>query len=331
MMILHAALTVVLALALLAAPLAADAQQSAAIPRIGYLTPSSRPGGTAGISAFRDGLREHGYIDGTHVVIEPRFADGYERVPALLAELLNLRVDVLVVATTPVALAAQRATSTVPIVFAPVSDPVGSGLVTSLARPGGNITGYSDISADLAQKRLVVLSEVVPRMSRVGVLRHADNPGSRIASEELESAARQIGLKLYHVDVRHTADLEGAFATLTKARVQALIAIADLHLTEHVSAIARLATIRRLPLMGFSPRWSAAGALLAYGAAVGTQPEFSRQAAAYVVKILRGAKPAELPVQQPTKFELIINLKTAKTLGLTIPSSLLLQADQIIE
>jgi putative tryptophan/tyrosine transport system substrate-binding protein len=331
MMILHAALTVVLALALFAAPLAADAQQSAAIPRIGYLAPSSRLGGTAGIDAFRDGLREHGYIDGTNVVIEPRFADGYERVPALLAELLNLRVDVLVVATTPVALAAQRATRTVPIVFAPVSDPVGSGLVINLATPGGNIIGYSDISADLAQKRLVMLSEVVPRMSRVGVLRHADNPGSRIASEELESAARQIGLKLYHVDVRHTADLEGAFTTLRKSRVQALIAIADLHLTEHVSAIAGLATSRRLPLMGFSPRWSAAGALLAYGAAVGAQPEFSRQAAAYVVKILHGAKPAELPIQQPTKFELIINLKTAKTLGLTIPASLLQRADQIIE
>ena len=147
------------AFAALAAPLAAEAQHTAAIPKIGYLTPSSRPGGTAGINAFRDRLREHGYVDGSNVVIEPRFADGYERVPALLAELLNLKVDVLVVATTPVALAAHRATSTVPIVFAPVSDPVGSGLVASLARPGGNITGYSDIAAGLAQKRLVLLSE----------------------------------------------------------------------------------------------------------------------------------------------------------------------------
>ena len=167
-------------------------------------------------------------------------------------------------------------------------------------------------------------------MSRVGVLRHADNPGSRIASKELESAAPQIGLKLYHVDVRHAADLEAAFATLTKARVQALIAIADLHLTEHVSMIAGLATSRRLPLMGFGRRWSEAGALLSYGAAA-TQLEWSRQAAVYVVKILNGAKPAELPVQQPTKFELIINLKTAKALGLTIPQSLLQRADQVIE
>jgi putative ABC transport system substrate-binding protein len=319
-------------LGLLAPPLAAEAQQPAAIPRIGYLTPSSQLGGTAGFNAFRDGLREQGYIDGTNVVVEPRFADGYERVPALLTELLNLKVDVLVVATTPVALAAQRATSAIPIVFAPVSDPVGSGLVASLARPGGNITGYSDIAADLAQKRLVLLSEVVPRMSRVGVLRHADNPGSRIASKELDSAARQIGLKVYHVDVRHTADLEAAFTTLTKARVQALIAIADLHLTEHVSTIAEFATNRRLPLMGFGPSWSKAGALLSYGAAVGTQPDlYSRQAAAFVVKILHGAKPADLPVEQPTKFELLINLKTAKALGLTIPPSLLQRADEVIE
>ncbi len=317
------------ATALLAAPLGADAQQSPAIPKIGYLTPSSRPGGTAGINAFREGLREHGDIDGSNVVIEPRFADGYERVPTLLAELLNLKVDVLVVATTPVALAAHRATSTIPIVFAPVSDPVGSGLVASLARPGGNITGYSDMAADLAQKRLALLGEVVTRMARVGVLRHPDNPGSRIASEELESAARQIGLKLYHVEVRHTADLEAAFATLTKARVQALIVIADLALTDDVSAIAGLATSRRLPLMGFALRWSEAGALLSYYGT--TQVEYSRQAAAYVVKILHGAKPAELPVQQPAKFELVINLKTAKALGLTIPPSLLRRADQVIE
>jgi putative ABC transport system substrate-binding protein len=317
--------------AVLAGPLTADAQQSGPIPKIGYLTPSSILGGTAGINAFRDELREHGYVDGSNVVIESRFADGYERVPALLAELLNLKVDVLVVATTPVALAAHRATNTIPIVFAPVSDPVGSGLVASLARPGGNITGYSDIAAGLAQKRLVLLSEVVPRMARVGVLRHADNPGSRIASEELESAARQIALTLYHVDMRHTADLEAVFSTLTKARVQALIAVADLHLTESVSPITRLATLRRLPLMGFGLRWSKAGALLSYGAAVGGQPEYSRYAAIYVVKILHGAKPADLPVEQPIKFELVINLKTAKALGLTIPPSLLARADQVIE
>jgi putative ABC transport system substrate-binding protein len=276
-------------------------------------------------------LREQGYIDRSNVIIEPRFADGYERVPALLAELLNLKVDVLVVSGTPVALAAQKATRVVTIVFAPVADPVGSGLVASLPRPGGNITGYSDVASDLAQKHLEFLSEVVPHISRVGVLRHADNPGSRIASNELESAARPMGVKLYQVDVRHTADLEAAFATLTKARVQALIAIADMHMVDYVPAVAGLATSRRLPLMGFGSFWPKAGALVSYGLAGGAIELYSRQAAAYVVKILHGAKPADLPIEQPTKFELAINLKTAKALGLTIPRSLLLRADQLIE
>ncbi len=326
------AFLIVMGKSIVAVPIAAEAQRGVAIPRIGYLTPVSRPGGTASINAFRDGLREHGYVDGTNVVIEARFADGYERVPALLAELLNLKVNVLVVATTPVALAAQRATTTVPIVFAPVSDPVGSGLVASLARPGGNITGYSDMAADVAAKRLALLSEAVPHMSRVGVLRHRENPGSQIASEQLESAARQIGLKLYHVDVKHPADLDAAFDTLTKARVQALIVIADLQLADHAPTIVGLATSRRLPLMGMSPSWVKAGALLFYGAVIGAPAEyFSRQAAAYVVKILRGAKPSDLPVEQPTKFELVVNLKTATALGLTIPQTILLQADQVIQ
>ena len=276
--------------AVLATPLAAGAQRGTAIPRIGYLTPVSQAGGTASINAFRDGLREHGYVDGTNVVIEPRFADGYERVPALVAELLNLKVNVLVVATTPVALAAQRATSTVPIVFAPVSDPVGSGLVASLARPGGNITGYSDMAAGVAQKRLGLLSEAVPHMSRVGALRHADNPGSKIASEQLESAARQIGVKLYHVDVKRPADLGTAFDSLTKARVQALIVIADFQLADHAPTIVGLATSHRLPLMGMGPSWVKEGALLFYGVAGSAIELSSRQAAAYVVKILHGAK-----------------------------------------
>src|SRR5438132_2945179 len=316
---------------LLVAPLATSAGQAGPIPRIGYLPPLSRSGGTASITAFRDALREHGYVEGTNVVIEPRFADGYERVPALVAELLNLKVNVLVVATTPVALAAQRATSTVPIVFAPVSDPVGSGLVASLARPGGNITGYTDMAAGVAQKRLALLSEAVPHLSRVGVLRHGDNAGSKIASEQLESAARQIGLKLHHVDVRQPGDLEAAFDTLTKARVQALIVIADLQLADHASTIVGLATSRRLPLMGMGASWMKAGALLYYGAVTGPAEYFSRQAAAYVVKILQGAKPADLPVEQPTKFELMINLKTAKALGLTIPPAILARADEVIE
>jgi putative tryptophan/tyrosine transport system substrate-binding protein len=316
---------------LLAAPLGAEAQRAAATPRIGYLTPSSQSRGIASVNYFRDALREHGYIDGTNVVIEPRFADGYERVPAFLAELLNLKVDVLVVTGTTVAVAAQHATSTVPIVFAPAADPVGSGLVASLSRPGGNITGYTDIPTELSQKSLGLLSELVPHMSRVGVLSHADNPGSRIVINDLELAARPIAVKLYQVEMRHTADLKAAFATLANARVQALIAIADLQIVEYVPAIAGLATSRRLPLMGFASAWPKAGALLSYGVAGSGLELHSRRAAAFVVRILHGAKPADLPVEQPSSFELIINLKTAKALGLTIPPSLLLRADQVIE
>jgi ABC-type uncharacterized transport system substrate-binding protein len=192
------------------------------------------------------------------------------------------------------------------------------------------------MAAAVAQKRLGLLSEAVPHMSRVGALRHADNPGSSIASEQLESAARQLGLKVYHVDVKHPVDLETAFDTLTKARVQALIVIADLQLADHAPTIVGLATKRRLPLMGMAPAWVKEGALLYYGAAragvaEGVLELVSRQAAGYVVKILHGAKPADLPVEQPTKFELVINLKTARALGLTIPPSLLLRADQVVE
>ena len=317
--------------AALVVPRSAWAQRTEAIPRIGFLTPFSESGGTASIKAFRDSLREHGYVDGGNVVIEPRFADGYDRVPSLIAELLNLNVNVLVAATTPVALAAQRATSTVPIVFAPVSDPVGSGLVATLARPGGNITGFSDMAAGLAQKRLALLSDAVPHLSRVGVLRHRDNTGSKIASEQLEFAARQIGLTLYHRDVKNSGDLEAVFDTLTRARVQALIVIADLQLSDYASTILRFAGSRRLPVMGTGPSWVKHGALLFYGVAGDVIELSSKQAAAYVVKILHGAKPADLPVEQPTKFELVINLKTARAFGLTIPRSLLLRADQVIE
>ena len=318
---------VTLALGLLVAPLATEAQQAPAAPRIGYLATFSSSAG--GIDAFRDALREHGYIDGRNVVVEPRFADGhYERLPALAAELVRLKVDVMVAVSTPVALAAQRATATIPIVFTFSSDPVRNGFVASLARPGGNLTGLTDITADLIQKRLALLKDLVPRVTRVGVLRNPDNPGIAIASDELESAARRLGLELYGADVRNAGDIEPAFATLTKARVGSLIVVADGILAQHNGAIARLATSRRLPLMGWGSAWPKAGALLSYGADTrGVQ----RQATVYVAKILKGAKPADLPVEQATKFELVLNLKTAKALGLTFPQSLLLRADEVIQ
>jgi len=319
-------LAVVLALGIILAPLATDAQQATPTPKIGYLASFSSTGG--GIDAFRDALREHGYIDGKNVVVEPRFAEGhYDRLPALAAELVRLKVDVIVAVTTPAAVVAQRTTATIPIVFTFSSDPVRNGLVASLARPGGNLTGLTDITAELVQRRLALLKDLAPRVTRVGVLRNPDNPGVAIASDELESAARRLGLELYGADVRNAGDVEPAFAVLMKARVGSLIVVADGILAQQNVTIARLATGRRLPLMGWNIGWTKAGALLSYGA---DTRDVQRQATVYVVKILKGLRPADLPVEQATKFDLVINLKTAKALGLTIPQSILVQADEII-
>jgi len=320
-------LAVVLALSFILAPLAAAAQQARAAPKIGYLATFSTSGG--GIEAFRDALREQGYLDGTNVAVEARFADGhYDRLPALAAELVRLKVDVIVAVTTPAALVAQRATATIPIVFTFSSDPVRNGLVASLARPGGNLTGLTDITAELVQKRLALLKDLAPRVTRVGVLRNPDNPGVAIASDELDSAARRLGLELHGADVRNAGDVESAFAVLTKAHVGSLIVVADGILAQQNGTIARLATSRRLPLMGWNIGWAKAGALLSYGA---DTRDVQRQATVYVAKILKGSKPVDLPVEQATKFELLINLKTAKTLGLTIPQSILVRADEILQ
>ena len=321
--------TAILGLALLALPIVADAQQGPIIPKVGYLSTWSPSNGLAQVEAFRGGLREHGYIDGTNVLVVSRFAEGrYERLPALAADLVRMKVDVVVAYTTPAALAAQRATATIPIVFTLVSEPVRTGLVASLARPGGNVTGYTDITAELVQKRLALLKELVPRSTRIGVLKNPDNSGAKIASNELELAARQLGLELHGADVRNVADLDSAFAAFTKAQVGSLFVVADSFLVQISAQIARLAMMHRLPLMGWSIAWPRAGALLSYGAdATGAH----RQLAGYVAKILRGAKPAELPVEQPTRFLLIINVRTASALGLTISQSMLARADQIIE
>jgi putative ABC transport system substrate-binding protein len=321
---------VVLVVSLTLAPLAAGAQPAQTAAKIGFLAPGSPSSvGPYRIDAFRDALREYGYIDGTNVIIEPRFADGrYERLPALAAELVKLKVDVIVAWTTTAALVAQQSTASIPVVFTSVSDPVRTGLVASLARPGGNVTGYTDITAELVQKRLAMLKELVPQVTRVGVLRNPDNPGADIASNELETAARQLGLDLYGADMRDAGGIEPAFAALTKAKVGSVIVVADSLLSQHSGVIARLATSRRLPLMGWSITWPKAGALLSYGAG---SMDVERRAAAYVAKILRGAKPADLPVEQSTKFELVINLKTAKMLRLTIPQSILVRADEVIQ
>src|SRR5215470_5754093 len=315
--------------ATLAAPLAAEGQPAAAVPKIGFLSPWASSSDAFSLDGFRDALREHGYTDGTNIVIIPRFAnEDYHRLPSLAVELVRLKVDVIVALTTPVAREAQRTTATIPIVFAYVSDAVRTGLVTSLARPGGNLTGYSDVTADLVRKRLALLKDVVPGATRVGVLENPSNPGTEIAWNELESAARELGLRLYRSDVRKSGDVEPAFAALTKARVGSVIPVADFVLAAHRQAIAKMATSLRLPLMGWSKAWSTAGALLSYGTG---SADMRREVALYVAKILRGAKPADLPIEQPTKFELVINLTTAKALGLTIPPSLLARADQVID
>jgi putative ABC transport system substrate-binding protein len=313
-----------------AAPLRAGAQPAPRTPKIGFLSPASSSSiGPYRLERFRDSLREYGYIDSTNVTIEPRFADGYyDRLPGLAAELVTSKVDVIVAWTTPAALVAQRSTASIPIIFTSVSDPVRTGLVASLARPGGNVTGYTDITADLVSKRLGLLKELMPQAARVGVLSNSANPGVAIAKNELEAAARQLGLELYAADIRNAGDLESAFTTLAKAHVGSVVVVADSLLSQHSAAIARLAVNRRLPLMGWSVTWPKTRALFSYGAA---SIDVERRAAAYVAKILRGANPADLPVEQSATFELVINLKTAKALGLTIPPSLLARADQVIE
>jgi len=317
------------AVASIAGPSAIEAQPAGATPRIGYFCPWSMTSDPVRLDAFRDALRELGYVDGKNITLIPRFAnEDYQRLPALAAEFVSMKVDVIVALTTPVAGEAQRATATIPIVFTYASDPVRTGLVTSLAKPGGNITGYSDITADLVQKRLALLKEVIPTVTRVGVLENPGNPGTEIAWSELQQAARQLGLELHRSDVRKADEFETAFAALTKAGVGAVILVADFVFVAHRQAIARLATSRRLPLMGWGRAWPENGALLSYGAGSG---EIVRRLASYVDKVLKGAKPGDLPIEQASKFELVVNLKTAKAIGLTIPQSLLLRADHVIE
>ena len=314
---------------LLGASHTVEAQPAATVPKIGFLSPWASSSDGFGLDAFRDALREHGYTDGTNIVIIPRFAnEDYHQLPSLATELVKLKVDVIVAVTTPVAQAAQRATTTIPIVFAYVSDAVRTGLVASLARPGGNLTGHSDITTDLVQKRLALLKDVVPGATRVGILENPSNPGTEIAWNALEAAARELGLKLYRSEVSKSGDVEPAFAAFAKARVGGVIPVADFVLAAHRQAIAKMATSHRLPLMGWSKAWSTAGALLSYGTG---SADMRRLVALYVAKILKGAKPSDLPVEQATRLELVINLKTAKALGLTIPPALLGRADQVIE
>ncbi len=318
------------AVALCSAPSVSSAQQASKVYRIGWLSYFGCPIRPEFMGPFRQGLRELGYVEGQNIIIECRGAPGAaDRLPGLAAELVHLKVDVLVAAGTASALAAKQATKTIPIVMVYVGDPVGSGLVTSLARPGGNVTGLSVLTPDMVPKALEILKEAAPSVSRVAVWLDPTNPGQTLADRQLDAAAKILGVRLERVDVRTAANLDAAFAAALRQREEALfvhplpIPLLD------VQRIAQFAIKNRLPTMAILlPQHVREGMLMSYGP---NQAEPYRRAGTYIDKIFKGAKPADLPVEQPTRFELVINLKTAKALGLTIPQSLLMRADEIIQ
>ena len=320
-------LAVVLVVSLTLAPVTVEAQQLGQLPRIGVLGDHSS--GHPFIAAFRQGLRELGYAEGQNIVIEYRYAQGLaDRFRDLAAELIRLKVDVLVVGGTAGALSAKAQTTTIPIVFALAGDPVATGLVGSLSRPGGNVTGVSVFHPEISTKDLELLKGAVPQLSRVAVLYNPDNPVTRSALDETRKAARALSLELHVVEARRPEELTNAFSMATARRPGALLALSDPVFGNVLAELAGLATKHRLPAMYNRREFAEVGGLLAYG------PSFSdnyRRAAIYVDRILKGAKPTDLPVEQPTKFELVINAKTAKALGLTIPQSLLVRADEIIQ
>jgi ABC-type uncharacterized transport system substrate-binding protein len=314
---------------LLAAPLPAQAQQGGKVWRIGYLDQGSAIGNGPYFEAFRQGLRDLGWVEGKNITIDVRFAEGKtERLPALAAELVRLKVDLIATSSTPAALAAKQATTTIPIVIGFVADPVGSGVVRSLARPGGNITGWTHQGLELREKYLELLKEAVPDAVRFGVLWNPANPVHRLSMGTIEAAARRLKVELYPVGAQEPKELEGAFPALVAKRVEALVVFPDGMFIAQTSVIVGLAARRHLPAMYGVREYAEAGGLMTYGTNL---LGMFRLSASFVDKILKGAKPGNLPVEQPTKFELVINLKTAKALGLTIPPSLLGRADEIIQ
>ena len=312
---------------LLAAPLAVAAQQPGKVYRIGLLSPTSQ---SPSIEAIREGLRTLGYVEGQNLVIEYRSAEGrFDRLPDFAVELVRLHVDVIVAVVTQASVAAKNATSTIPIVMMAVGDPVGAGLVASLARPGGNVTGTSGMAVEVASKLLELLQQVAARIHRVSVLW---NPANEVFQGQMvkatEAAARSMGIQLQMLAARDVKEIDRAFAAMTKGRAEALVVLPDPVFVAQHSRIAVFAARNRLPSVSGSSGYAEEGGLITYG------PDFfelGRRTAAYVDRILKGAKPGDLPIEQATKFELAINLKTAKALGLTIPPSLLQRADQVIE
>ena len=309
--------------------LSADAQQPTKIPRIGFLGATYPSTNAARIEAFRQGLRELGYVEGKSVVIEYRWAEGKtERLPSLAAELVRLKEDIIVTAGTAVTRPAKEATSTIPIVMSFDNDPVGSGFVASLARPGGNITGLSALAPELSGKRLELLKEIVPRLSRVAVFGTSTQPGNAQSLKEIELAAAAFGVKLQYLEVRDPKDNETAFQAARKGHADAVLVLSSPVIFSQRTQIADLAVKNRVPVIFPQSEYVEDGGLMSYAP---NYPDLFRRAATYVDKILKGAKPADLPVEQPKKFEFIINLKAAKQIGLTIPPNVLVRADRVIK
>ncbi len=308
-------------------PHGARAQQPASPRRIGVLLAAFSPERKEA-QAFRQGLLDAGYADGRDVVIEWRSANGdFSQIPQLAADLVRSQVDVIVVESTPAARALKRVTSTIPIVMAVVGDPVGSGLVASLGHPGGNVTGLSMMMTELSAKRLQLLKEAIPRVARVAVLWNPDTPFHTKVIEDLKAAAPSLSIELKFVGVRTPEEIDPAFSAVSRAHAQAVYVIGDSFSFANRMTLLKLASKARLPIVYWVKEFVEGGGLMSYGA---SYADLMRRSAGYVDKILKGAKPADLPIEQPTKFELVVNLKTAKALGLTIPESILLRADEVI-
>ena len=303
----------------------AQAQQAKKIPRVGILRPGSPP--DLSIEGFRNGMRELGYVEGQNVQLEYRWVDRDERLPDAARELVQLNVDVILAGSTPATVAAKQATKRIPIVFGAVSDPIGVGLIASLARPGGNVTGMSLLASELSPKRLEQLRETIPKLSSVAMLWNRSNPGMAARARETQDAARRMGVAVHDRGAKDSEELDNVFTIIAKDKPDALLTMLDPFTTIHLKRIVNFSTEARLPGMYEERRFVEAGGLISYGPNVA---DLYRRAAFYVDKILKGSKPADLPVQQPMNFELFINLPTAKVLGLTIPESVIFRADKVI-
>ena len=308
---------------------AAEAQQPKRIPRIGFLGASSASADVVRLDPFRQGLRELGYVEGKNIVIEDKHGGAEpDRVRKLADELVHMSVDVIVTGGTVSAEAASSATKAIPIVMMNVSDPVAAGVAVSLARPGGNVTGLSTLAPEISAKQLELMKEILPRLSRVAVLGNSSNPGTAPALREVEHAAQAFGVRLQYLEVRGLKDIETSFQAASKAHADVILALTNTALSSHRPQLADLAAKSRIPVVFPSSEYEEDGGLLTYSV---SNSELYRRAAVHVDKILKGAKPADLPIEQPTKFELVINMRTAKALGITIPQAVLVRADRVIE